>query len=102
MEEIFHPILKDISLEQVFKALGDPVRFAAVKELLDAEGEEKVCGTFNYTVTKATFSHHLQILREAGIIWTRVEGTRKFISVRSKDLNKRFPGLIPLIKSSKN
>lgn len=101
MEKIEHPKLKDITLEQVLKALGDSVRLSAVKELLDTEGEEKACGTFNYTVTKATFSHHIQILREAGIIKTRLEGTRKFNSLRSSELNKRFPGLLESIKNSK-
>lgn len=101
MEELNHPKLKDVTLEQVLKALGDPVRLATVKELLNAEGEEKACGTFNYTVTKATFSHHLQILREAGIIKTRFEGTRKFSSIRSNELNKRFPGLLDFINNSK-
>jgi DNA-binding transcriptional ArsR family regulator len=98
MEDLIHPQLKDVTLEQVFKALGDPVRLAAVKELLNAEGEEKACGTFAYTVTKATFSHHLQTLREAGIIWMRQEGTRKFTSLRSKELEKEFPGLLSFIK----
>lgn len=100
MEELFHPKLKDITLEQVFKALGDPVRLAAVKELLNSKDQEKACGTFTYSVTKATFSHHIQILREAGIFWTRIEGTRKFTSIRTKELNKRFPGLLDLLKKS--
>ena len=98
MEELFHPDLKDISLEQVFRALGDPVRFAAIKELLANSDEEKACGTYNYTVTKATFSHHLQILRESGILFMRLEGTRKYTSLRTKELNKRFPGLLDLLK----
>jgi DNA-binding transcriptional ArsR family regulator len=99
MEMVEHPDLKDVTLEQVFKALGDPVRLAAVKELLEADGEEKACGSFKYIVTKATFSHHIQILREAGIIFTRAEGTRKFTSLRSKELNKQFPGLLNFIKT---
>ncbi|MGZ3723319.1 MAG: ArsR/SmtB family transcription factor [Bdellovibrionales bacterium] len=99
METLKHPNLKDVTLEQVFKALGDPVRLAAVKELLAAKGGEMACGTFDYSVTKATFSHHIQILREAGIIFTRVEGTRKFTSLRTQELNKQFPGLLAFIKS---
>lgn len=98
MEELFHPNLKDVTLALVLKALGDPVRLSAVQELLRADGEEKACGTFNYTITKATFSHHLQILREAGVIQMRQEGTRKFVSLRSKELEKRFPGLLDLIE----
>ena len=99
MEELEHPHFKNVTLEQVFKALGDPVRLAAVKELLAAKGGEKACGTFNYAVTKATFSHHIQILREAGIIFTRVEGTRKYTSLRAKELNKQFPGLLAFIQN---
>ncbi len=101
MEELFHPNLKDISLEQVFKALGDPVRLAAVKEILECNEEEKACGTYTYTVTKATFSHHLQILREAGILRMRLEGTRKYTSIRIDELNKRFPGLLEMIFTTK-
>lgn len=90
----------NISLEQVMKALGDPVRMAAVKQLLSAENEEKPCGTFDYTVTKATFSHHIKILEDAGVIQTRLEGTRKFLSVNSSELKKKFPGLLELILKS--
>lgn len=100
METISHPQLKDITLEQVLKALSDPVRLSAVRELISAKGAEKACGTFNYTVTKATFSHHLQILREAGIIWTRIEGKNKFTSLRTKELEKHFPGLLGVIAKS--
>lgn len=97
MEELLHPDMKDVTLPQVLKALGDPVRLSAVKELLQSDGEEKACGTFNYTITKATFSHHLQILRESGVIRMRQEGTRKFVSLRKKELAKHFPGLLDLI-----
>ncbi len=89
-----------ISLEQVMKALGDPVRLRAVKQLLEADGEEKACGTFDYEVTKATFSHHIKILEDAGLIQTRLEGTRKFVSVKSAELKKKFPGLLELVSKS--
>ena len=79
------------------RALGDPVRLSVVRQLLEADGEEKACGTFDYTISKATFSHHLKILREAGIIQTRQDGTRKMTSLRSVDLERAFPGLISLI-----
>jgi DNA-binding transcriptional ArsR family regulator len=101
METISHPNLKSITLEQVLKALGDPVRISIVKQLLTAPDEEKACGTFDYTITKATFSHHLQILREAGIIRTRQEGTRRMTSLRTTELKKRFPGLLELVISTK-
>jgi DNA-binding transcriptional ArsR family regulator len=86
-----------VTLEQVMRALGDPVRLSVVRQLLDAHGKEKACGTFQYTVSKATFSHHLKILREAGIIRTRQDGTRKMTSLCGDNLERRFPGLIGLI-----
>ena len=98
MEAIIHPKLKDVTLEQVLKALGDPVRISAVKQLLAMKGEEKVCGTFEYSITKATFSHHLKILREAGLIRFRDEGTRRFVSLRMPEVKKRFPGLMEMLE----
>lgn len=92
---------KIVSLETIMKALGDPVRMSAVRQLLQVSGEEKACGTFDYQVTKATFSHHLKILEEAGVIQRREEGTRKMISIKSEELQKKFPGLIKLINSSR-
>lgn len=85
---------QNVPLDQVLKALGDPVRLSVVKQLLD-EGE-KTCGTFDHTLTKATFSHHLSILAEAGIIARREEGTKKFISIDDK-FKKEFIGLLNLI-----
>jgi DNA-binding transcriptional ArsR family regulator len=101
MEVIEHPKLKEVSLEQVLKALGDPVRISIVRQLLSSPTKEKACGTFDYTITKATFSHHMQILREAGVIRTCQEGTRRMTSLRGEELNKRFPGLLEMILSSK-
>jgi DNA-binding transcriptional ArsR family regulator len=45
-------------------------------------------------VSKSTLSHHLRVLRDCGITWTRCEGTQRFISLRKDDLEERFPGLI--------
>ncbi|MBO9665791.1 MAG: helix-turn-helix transcriptional regulator [Bdellovibrio sp.] len=98
MDITLHPKLKDVTFEQVLKALGDPVRISAIKQLLAMDGEEKVCGTFDYSVTKATFSHHLKILREAGLIRFREEGTRRYISLRMAEVKKRFPGLMEMLE----
>lgn len=88
---------KKIALDQVMKALGDPVRMDAVRQLL--EEEEKPCGTFNHGLTKATFSHHIKILEEAMVIKHRLEGTKKFMSM-NEDFVRQFPELVKLIKQS--
>lgn len=94
------PAMTGIELEQVLKALGDPVRLSVVRQLLASKGEERACGTFDYSVTKATFSHHLAILREAGIITSRLVGTTKLTSLRTRELKKHFPGLLEMIQKS--
>jgi hypothetical protein len=34
------------------------------------------------------------VLREAGIVWTDIDGTRKYPRLRRDDLEARFPGLL--------
>jgi ArsR family transcriptional regulator len=64
-------------LAQVFKALGDPVRLRLVS-LIGAHqgGEVCVCElTAAFDLTQPTISHHLKVLREAGIIDGERRGT---------------------------
>ena len=68
------------------------MRVAIVRAL--AEQAEIVCGTLELGVSKATRSHHYRVLREAGLTHTRVEGTRRYVSLRRDDLEARFPGLL--------
>jgi ArsR family transcriptional regulator len=66
-----------IGLAQVFKALGDPVRLRLVS-LIGAHqgGEVCVCDlTVTFDLTQPTISHHLKVLREAGIITSERRGT---------------------------
>jgi len=49
-----------------FKALADPARVAIVNRLAGAE-DVCVCG-FRLGISQPTVSHHLRILREAGLI----------------------------------
>ncbi len=64
-------------LAQVFKALGDPVRLRLVS-LIGARqgGEICVCDlTAAFDLTQPTISHHLKVLREAGLIDSERRGT---------------------------
>ena len=51
-------------------------------------------------VSKSTASHHYKVLREAGLIEARVEGTRRYYTLRTDDLEARFPGLLDSVLSS--
>jgi ArsR family transcriptional regulator len=64
-------------LAQVFKALGDPVRLRLVSLIgAHAGGEVCVCDlTDAFELSQPTISHHLKVLRQAGIITSERRGT---------------------------
>jgi ArsR family transcriptional regulator len=61
------------SLAARFKALGDPTRLAIVN-CLAANGETCVC-EFDVGLSQPTISHHLRVLREAGLVTAERRGT---------------------------
>ncbi|HEX5824065.1 MAG TPA: metalloregulator ArsR/SmtB family transcription factor [Candidatus Limnocylindrales bacterium] len=63
---------------QLFQALGHPTRLAIVRELM---GTSEVCAcdfTSCCDVGQPTVSHHLRILRDAGVIDSERQGTSIF------------------------
>ena len=93
--EIPHPARDDLDLPSVLHALSDPVRLEIVAGL--ADGAERACGSFDVGVTKSTCTHHFRVLREAGLIRQRQQGTMRLNSLRRDDLEARFPGLLGTI-----
>lgn len=91
-----HPARDEIELAAVLHALSDPVRLLMVRGLAGAL-EGRSCGSFDVPVTKSTCTHHFKILREAGVIRQRQEGTKRVNTLRDEDLNERFPGLLATI-----
>jgi DNA-binding transcriptional ArsR family regulator len=98
-DEVIHPPVEELSMPKVLAALADPVRLAAVRSL--ARVGESACGQIQHDagleVSKSTMSHHLRILREAGIISTRFQGARRLLTLRRDDLDARFPGLLDAV-----
>ncbi|MBU8583401.1 helix-turn-helix domain-containing protein [Bacillus paralicheniformis] len=84
-----------MSLSAVLYALSDQIRLQIIKNL--AEAGEQSCSAVNVPIPKSTLSHHFKVLRESGVIHTRIEGTQRFISLRQEDLDSRFPGLLQII-----
>ncbi|MEQ7053093.1 helix-turn-helix domain-containing protein [Paenibacillaceae sp. P-4] len=95
MRTLFHPAIEDIELSQVFYALSEPIRMNIVLQLMSIP--EQTCGGFELSLSKSTMSHHFKVLREAGIIRTRMEGTQRFICLRKDELEARFPGLMQVV-----
>lgn len=65
------------ALAAVFKALSDPVRLRLLSLIASfAGGEACVCDlTGPFDVSQPTISHHLRVLREAGLIDCQRRGT---------------------------
>jgi DNA-binding transcriptional ArsR family regulator len=96
MEQLLEmPAADELELVEVLHALSDPIRLQIVQEL--ASGGEQACGAMPLPVSGSTRSHHLRILREAGVTFTRVVGTQRLVSLRRDDLESRFPGLLDAV-----
>jgi DNA-binding transcriptional ArsR family regulator len=92
-----HPERSEIRIESVLHALADPVRLLFVRELALRGCEGSPCGSIELPVTKSTRTHHLRILREAGVINMRPEGTSRISTLRRDDLDALYPGLLDSI-----
>lgn len=71
------------SLAALFKALGDPVRVKMVSALA-RDPERQICACDFVAVagkSQPTVSHHLKILREAGLVAAERRGTWIWYSV---------------------
>jgi len=91
--ELEYPARDDIQLVEVLQALGDPVRLQIVRILDEGDGAI-ACHEMGLPVSKSTGSHHLKVLREAGLVKGKVDGTRRYYTLRRDDLEARFPGLL--------
>ena len=90
------PAREDIDLGAVLHALSDPVRLQIVTAL-NSRPEACPTGSFDVPVSKSTCTHHFRVLREAGVIRQRPEGTARLNTLRREDLDARFPGLLDAI-----
>ena len=62
-------------MAHVAKALGDPVRLQLVNVLRKHAGKVCVCELVPlFDLTQPTVSHHLKVLREAGIVGSERQG----------------------------
>jgi ArsR family transcriptional regulator, arsenate/arsenite/antimonite-responsive transcriptional repressor len=70
----------------MFKALGDPVRLR-LASLIASQPEVCVCDlTGEFALGAPTISHHLRVLREAGLVESERRGTWVYYSIRHEAL----------------
>lgn len=92
-----HPETSEIALPVLLRAVADPLRLE-ILAILAAEGEQ-TCGPLaaRLGLPQSTLSHHLRLLRESGAAHSRRDGTLRWVSLRTEDLDVRFPGLLPAL-----
>ena len=95
MRKPYQPKVSDIRLLPVLNALSDPRRIQMVLTLHEL-GEQN-CAVFKDLMPKSTLTHHLKILREAGVLKLRIDGTQHFYSLRMEEQEQLFPGLMGIV-----
>ena len=92
--ELEHPAISDVALTDVLFALSDPNRLAIARQLVDGPMDMAACSATGGPVPKATKSHQLRVLREAGVVRNVPKGRGRLLSLRREELDDAFPGLV--------
>lgn len=78
-------------LAAVFKALGDPIRLRLLSMIAAAETDAGVCVcelTPAFDLSQPTISHHLKLLRQAGLVDSERRGTWVYYWLRPEVTDK--------------
>lgn len=84
-----------LRLGTVLHALSDPVRLGIVVQL--CRDGACSCAALDGGRPKSSMSHHFRVLREAGLVQTRIQGVTHMNTLRRESLEAAFPGLLDAI-----
>ena len=72
---------------EIFKALADPTRLKIIECIKD--GERCICEVIPYTgKSQPNVSIHLKVLKQAGLVNERKDGTKIMLSIPDKNVFK--------------
>lgn len=88
----------DVSEESaLFKALGDPARVTILATLARAEDDVCVCDfTSGLGLNQSTVSHHLKLLKDAGLVTSVRRGTWGYYSL-ARGVRRRLDRALALV-----
>jgi ArsR family transcriptional regulator len=76
-------------LATVFKAIANPVRLQILDILSRQDGQVCVCDIEGYfDLSQPTISHHLRVMRQAGLVETEQRGTWVYYFVRPEKMER--------------
>ena len=77
-----------LRMAEIAKALGDPIRMRIIDALRRQDDRVCVCELEPlFEVSQPTLSHHLKVLREAGIVTSEREGVWAYYRVSDEALD---------------
>jgi ArsR family transcriptional regulator len=89
---VVYPDIERVQAERmarVAKALGDPIRMQLVDVLRKHAGKVCVCELVPlFELSQPTVSHHLKVLREAGIVGSERQGLWAYYYVKPEALEE--------------
>jgi DNA-binding transcriptional ArsR family regulator len=94
--DLEHPAVGDLDLAAVLFALSDPARLAIVRQIA-VPAVVSTCQSVGMDMPKSTRSHHLKVLREAGITLAVPRGRERVLTLRREELESRWPGLLSAV-----
>jgi ArsR family transcriptional regulator, arsenate/arsenite/antimonite-responsive transcriptional repressor len=84
------PLMKNADPDiRLLAALADPVRLSFVRQLADNDGVCACDFSECCTVSQPTISHHLKVLRDAGVVTSERQGTNIVYSL-APDFGRRW------------
>lgn len=99
-----------LQCESLFVALGEGVRQEIILHLIDAECEGLNVGSITERthLSRPAVSHHLKILKDAGIVYVRCVGTMNYYVINGDGglckifaMGKKLDELVKVIKTDK-
>lgn len=88
------PPRPELELTRILLAMGDPHRLAMLKILADGGWHPCSSGDWATGLHKSTISHHVKVLRDAGLLEDRQHNRAKHAMLRRAAVEAKFPGLL--------
>ncbi|MFC0524952.1 ArsR/SmtB family transcription factor [Pontibacillus salicampi] len=97
----YHPPIDSVHFTKVLHALSEPNRVKIIRCLDESIENNCTAYSLELKMPKSTISHHIKVLREAGLIKARIEGKEHIYSLRREEIDQKFPGLLQTVTEIK-
>ncbi|MFA4132335.1 MULTISPECIES: metalloregulator ArsR/SmtB family transcription factor [Brevibacillus] len=91
-----------MELSPYFQGLGDPIRQQIVALLIDKESMNVTQIAEHIPMSRPTVSHHLKILKQAGLVNVQKKGTEMFYRLEITEAIRLFKQLVTFVEEECN